>query len=150
MVLLAQDAAGLANLQRLSSLGFLETEPGLKPQLALDVIAAHAEGLILLTGGTVGPLARLLAEGQKTEAEALLARLAEAFPDRAVVELHRHGLPIERAIEPGLIMLGRRGGLAAGRDQRLLLRQAEHVRGARRAAVHRRGAAARRSASGGA
>ncbi|MBN9561641.1 MAG: DNA polymerase III subunit alpha [Alphaproteobacteria bacterium] len=111
VVLLAQDAAGLANLQRLSSLGFLETESGLKPQLALDVIAAHAQGLILLTGGTSGPVARLLAEGQKAEAEALLARLAEAFPDRAAVELHRHGLPIERAIEPGLIMLADEAGL---------------------------------------
>src|SRR6185437_11865456 len=111
VVLLAQDATGLANLQRLSSLGFLDTEPGLKPQLALDVIAAHAQGLILLTGGTLGPLARLLAEGQKNEAEALLARLAEAFPDRAVVELHRHGLPVERAIEPGLIMLADEAGL---------------------------------------
>ena len=36
VVLLAQDAAGFANLQRLSSAGFLETEPGLKPQLPLD------------------------------------------------------------------------------------------------------------------
>src|ERR1019366_6550307 len=85
LVLLARDAIGLANLQRLSSRGFLETDPGLKPQLALDVIASHAAGLILLTGGTNGPIARLLAEGQKHEAEALLARLAEAFPDNCVV-----------------------------------------------------------------
>src|ERR1700734_1366628 len=42
LVLLAQDATGLANLQRLSSLGFLETEPGQKPQLTFDTIAAHA------------------------------------------------------------------------------------------------------------
>ena len=41
IVLLAQDATGLANLQRLSSRGFLETDPGLKPQLPLDAIAAH-------------------------------------------------------------------------------------------------------------
>src|SRR5580700_10778316 len=47
IVLLAQDAAGLANLQRLSSLGFLETDPGLKPQLSLEAIAAHAGGLII-------------------------------------------------------------------------------------------------------
>ena len=33
LVLLAQDATGLANLQRLSSRGFLETDPGQKPQL---------------------------------------------------------------------------------------------------------------------
>jgi len=111
LVLLAQDATGLANLQRLSSLGFLETDPGLKPQLPLDTIAAHAAGLILLTGGTTGPIARLLAEGQKPEAEALLARLVEAFGDRAVMELHRHGLPVERAIEPGLIALADAHGL---------------------------------------
>src|SRR6185437_6143129 len=36
LVLLARNAAGFANLQRLSSLGFLETDPACKPQLALD------------------------------------------------------------------------------------------------------------------
>ena len=103
VVLLAQDATGLDNLQRLSSAGFLDSDPGLKPQLVLDAVAAHASGLILLTGGASGPLARLLAEGQKPEAERLLARLAEAFPDRVAMELQRHGQDIERAVEPGLI-----------------------------------------------
>ena len=111
IVLLAQDAIGLDNLQRLSSRGFLETDPGLKPQLALDAIAAHAAGLILLTGGATGPLARLLAEGQKPEAERLLARFAEAFPDRVAMELHRHGLDRERALEPGLIALADAAGI---------------------------------------
>ncbi len=111
MVLLAQNAAGFANLQKLSSLGFLETEPGLKPQLPLDRLCAHAEGLLLLTGGTSGPIARLLAEGQQSEAEALLRQLQEAFSDRTVMELHRHGLPVERAIEPGLIALADRLGI---------------------------------------
>src|SRR5690348_7471225 len=32
IVLRAQNTTGLANLQRLSSLGFLDTDPGLKPQ----------------------------------------------------------------------------------------------------------------------
>jgi DNA polymerase-3 subunit alpha len=105
VVLLAKDAAGFANLQRLSSIGFLETEPGLKAQVSFERLADHAEGLLLLTGGTYGPLARLLAEGQRDAAEHLLARLTEAFPDRVAMELHRHGLPIERAIEPGLIAL---------------------------------------------
>src|SRR6476661_8849872 len=61
IVLLAQDAAGIDNLRRLSSRSFLDTDPSLKPQLAFDTIAAHAAGLMLLTGGTTGPLARLLA-----------------------------------------------------------------------------------------
>jgi DNA polymerase-3 subunit alpha len=111
LVLLAQDATGFANLQRLSSRGFLETDPGMKSQLSFDVLAEHAAGLILLTGGTHGPIARLLAEGQKSEAEALLARLAEAFPERCVVELHRHSLALEHAIEPGLIALADAAGL---------------------------------------
>ena len=111
IVLLAQDAAGLDNLQRLSSSGFLETDPGLKPQLSLDAIARHAAGLFLLTGGATGPLARLLAEGQRPEAERLIARFAEAFPDRVAMELHRHGLDRERALEPGLIALADAAGL---------------------------------------
>jgi DNA polymerase III subunit alpha len=105
LVLLAQDATGLANLQRLSSASFLETDPGLRPQLALDTLAAHAAGLILLTGGPTGPLGRLLGDGQKIEAERLLTQLAEAFPDRIALELQRHGIAAERATEPGLIAL---------------------------------------------
>ena len=111
LVLLARDAAGLANLQRLSSIGFLETDPSLKPSLSLELIQAHAEGLFLLTGGTNGPIARLLAEGQQPEAERLLAALAEAFPDRTIMELHRHRLPVEPAIEPGLIAMADAFGL---------------------------------------
>jgi DNA polymerase-3 subunit alpha len=105
VVLLAQDAAGLANLQRLSSHGFLDGDATLDPQVTLDTLRAHAEGLLLLTGGTRGPIARLLAEGRRGEAQALLSAFAESFPDRTMLELHRHGLAMERAIEPGLIDL---------------------------------------------
>ena len=110
VVLLAQDAAGLANLQRLSSLGFTQSDPA-DPQLPLRTVLDHAEGLILLTGGTRGPLGRLLGEGRQGEAEAMLAAMAEAFGDRAVVELHRHGLALERAVEPGLVGLADGAGL---------------------------------------
>ena len=104
IVLLAQDPAGMANLQRLSSLGFMQGDPA-DPQVPLDMLLSHAEGLLLLTGGTRGPIARMLAEGRKPDAAALLERFADAFPDRCLMELHRHGLPIERAIEPGLLQL---------------------------------------------
>ena len=110
IVLLAQDAAGLGNLLRLSSLGFTNSDPA-DPQLPLRTVLDHAAGLILLTGGTRGPLGRLLAEARQPEAEAMLAEIAEAFGDRAVVELHRHGLALERAIEPGLILLADGAGL---------------------------------------
>ena len=71
VVLLAQNPAGLANLQLLSSLGFTQSDPA-DPQLPLRTILDHAEGLMLLTGGTRGPLGRLLGEGRQGDAEAML------------------------------------------------------------------------------
>ncbi len=105
IVALAMDAAGLENLQRLSSFGYLATDPSGEPCVTLAALGQHAEGLILLTGGTTGPLGRLLAEGRKETAEKLLAKLAEMFGDRLAVELQRHGLPVEKVIEPGLLAL---------------------------------------------
>ncbi len=110
VVLLARDAQGLANLQRLSSLCFTASDPA-DPQLPMRTVLDHAAGLMLLTGGTRGPLGRLLAEGRQPEAASMLAEMAEAFGDHAAVELHRHGLPVERAIEPGLIALADAAGL---------------------------------------
>ena len=104
VVVLAQDAAGLANLQLLSSTGFIESDPS-DPQIDLETLLQHAAGLVLLTGGAGGPIGRLLAEGRRADAETLLHRIREAFPDRCMMELQRHGLTIERAIEPALIGL---------------------------------------------
>jgi DNA polymerase-3 subunit alpha len=105
VVLLAKDAAGFGNLMRLSSASFLESPPGARPQVDLAALGAHAEGLILLTGGADGPLGRRLGEGQGPAAEMLARTLHEAFSDRMAVELQRHGTEAERACEPGLIAL---------------------------------------------
>jgi DNA polymerase-3 subunit alpha len=104
VVLLAQTPAGLANLQLLSSDGFLLGDAAV-PQVTFDAIAARAEGLFLLTGGTRGPLGRLLGEGREADAAAMLARMHEAFGDRLALELHRHNTTLDRALEPGLITL---------------------------------------------
>jgi DNA polymerase-3 subunit alpha len=110
VVLLAQTETGLRNLQYLSSAGFLHADPA-DPQIDFAALADRAEGLFLLTGGTRGPIARLLAEGQETEAAALLSAMNTVFRGRVAVELHRHGVALERAIEPGLIALADRAGL---------------------------------------
>ncbi|HYZ30700.1 MAG TPA: DNA polymerase III subunit alpha [Crenalkalicoccus sp.] len=111
VVALAMDAQGLDNLQRLSSRGFLASDPSGKPCLKLGTLLEHAAGLILLTGGTTGPLGRLLAEGRRDPAARLLAQLAEGFGDRLAVELHRHGAEIEPAIEPAMLALADEAGL---------------------------------------
>ncbi len=111
VVLLAQTPAGFINLQKLSSLSFLTDDGGSKAQISLAVLAAHAEGLFLLTGGAHGPIGRLLAEGQVAEAEAMLATLHEMFSSRIAMELQRHGEKLEEAVEPGMITLADKFGI---------------------------------------
>jgi DNA polymerase-3 subunit alpha len=105
LVALAKDATGLQNLQRLSSLGFLRDDASGKPAVTLEQVMEHAGGLILLTGGTHGPIGRLLGDGRRDQATRLLHRLRDAFGDRLAVELTRHGTAMDVGIEPGLLAL---------------------------------------------
>jgi len=111
VVLLAQCEAGFANLMKLSSALFLDAPAGGTPQLGLDALAAHAEGLICLTGGPEGPLGALVGDGQPGRAQALAERLAGLYPGRLYVEIQRHPengatrTVAEGATEPGLVAL---------------------------------------------
>ncbi len=68
-------------------------------------LAARAEGLIALTGGLEGPIDTALADGNPELARARAEALHAIFGDRLYVELQRHGLPQERAVEPLLLNL---------------------------------------------
>ncbi|MFN3526788.1 MAG: PHP domain-containing protein, partial [Paracoccus sp. (in: a-proteobacteria)] len=110
VVLLAQNRAGWMNLMALSTCLYLR-EGGALPHVTVDELCDRAEGLICLTGGAVGPLGLLIAQGQAAKAEALALRLAAAFPTRLYVELQRHRgedgglMAAEAASEGGLIQL---------------------------------------------
>ncbi|RYJ03138.1 MAG: PHP domain-containing protein [Acetobacteraceae bacterium] len=65
IVVLAMDAQGLDNLQRLSSRSFLGADASGRPCITLPILEDHAAGLFLLTGGTCGPVNRLLSEGRR-------------------------------------------------------------------------------------
>jgi DNA polymerase-3 subunit alpha len=103
VALLVKDADGYVQLSKLLSSAYLQVEPGELPHATAENLAQHASGLILLTGGPNGPINRLLAEGQPQAAEAVLDRLSASFGDRLYVELQRHGLSGEAAIEETLL-----------------------------------------------
>jgi DNA polymerase-3 subunit alpha len=103
VTLLAQDEQGYLNLTALSSASYLSPASDREPSVFWELIAEHAEGLILLSGGTDGPADPLFAQGKASEGEAVLARMQAAFGDRFYVELQRHGLPAQAAAEPGLV-----------------------------------------------
>ena len=110
IVLLAQSEGGYRNLMRLVSRLWLDAGEGEEPRLPFDALIG-ADGLIALTGGPAGPIDRALALNMPDLAGARLTRLAEAFDRRLYVELQRHGIDAERAIEPALVDLADRLGL---------------------------------------
>ncbi len=89
VVLLAQNEAGYLNLLKLNSCLYLDAG-GELPQVTVDELAAHSAGLICLTGGSAGPIGRLIRAGQAPRAQELLARFAAIYPGRTYVELQRH------------------------------------------------------------
>jgi DNA polymerase-3 subunit alpha len=105
VVVLARSERGYRNLLALTSRGFLETDPSETAHVSFACLAEHNEGLILLTGGPRGPLDCAFAEGRADLARARVERLRECFGDRLYIELQRHGLDSERAVEPRLIDL---------------------------------------------
>jgi DNA polymerase-3 subunit alpha len=105
LVLLVQNEVGYNNLMKLTSTAYLEGEPGTAPQISLDLLAEHADGLLALSGGPKGVIGRLLLEGQDAAAKEMTQRLAAMFPGRFYIELMRHGLEEETRSEEGFINL---------------------------------------------
>ncbi len=114
VVLLAQDEAGYLNLMKLNTCLYIDGAAiggGALPQVTVDELCRHGEGVICLTGGAEGPLGRLIQAGQLAKARALAVRLAGAFADRLYIELQRHPgeggrlTAAEAASERGLVEL---------------------------------------------
>ncbi|SFL61628.1 DNA polymerase III subunit alpha [Shimia aestuarii] len=107
VVLLSQREEGYENLMKLSSCLYVD-KGGQLPQVSMEELEAHSAGLICLTGGPEGPVGRMLQQGQREAAEALMGRFKTIFGDRLYVELQRHpgetGQPeAERLTERGFV-----------------------------------------------
>ena len=107
IVLLAQNETGYRCLMRLVSSLWLDPTDGDEPHIPFAGLVG-SEGLIALTCGPAGPIDRALGLHMSDLAESRLRRLAGAFDRRLYVEIQRHGLEAERAIEPALIRLADR------------------------------------------
>ncbi|HXM77894.1 MAG TPA: error-prone DNA polymerase [Thermoanaerobaculia bacterium] len=106
VTLLVESRAGYRNLCRLLTAGALG-KPKAEAFTAREVIAAHAEGLHVLSGGDEGPVARALAREGIDAARAELERWKALFPGRTHVELQRHGLREEEHRNQALAGLAR-------------------------------------------
>jgi DNA polymerase-3 subunit alpha len=111
LALIAQDEEGWRNLMALSSASFLDIAPNSLPHVPLSKILEHSKGVLCLSGGREGPVARALLRNMSAEADLLVDRLAKSFENRFYIELQRHGLSEEAQIEGALIAAAYKKGL---------------------------------------
>jgi DNA polymerase-3 subunit alpha len=111
LVLLAQDEAGYANLCRLVSAAHLKRPLDLDPHVLFAALEGASDGIVCLTAGGEGALARLAADGRTAQAADYAAALEALFPGRLYVELSRRGDAIEQSAEAALIDLAYARGL---------------------------------------
>ncbi|MGH6633635.1 MAG: PHP domain-containing protein, partial [Sphingopyxis sp.] len=103
LALYAQDNAGYDNLCALVSAAHLGRPVEQDPHVTLSDLAGKTDGLICLTGGGEGALARLLAGEQLTAANDYVEQLEALFAGRLYIELARRNDAIEMAAEKALI-----------------------------------------------
>jgi DNA polymerase-3 subunit alpha len=110
LTLLAENAKGWDNLKRLSSIGFLEGFY-FRPRIDREVLAKHAEGLIVLTGDLTGEIGRSLQADDTPTAARTLTELREMFGENQVfLEIQRTGIEAQQRVNPLLVELGKRTG----------------------------------------
>ena len=104
---LVEDRQGYQNLCRLVTRMKLGAPKG-AAAIALEELEPYAAGLVCLTGGARGPLARRLAGGDRGGAATCLARLVGVFGRSNVfVEVQRHLDREQERVLAGLVRLAR-------------------------------------------
>src|SRR5271169_398273 len=108
LTMVAENAAGLRNLFKLSSLASFEGQLGKWARMDAELIAEHAGGIIATTGCPSGEVQTRLRLGQRREALESAAKWREIFcAENYFLELMDHGLDIERRVRDGLLEIGR-------------------------------------------
>ena len=105
--MLAENATGLRNLFKLSSLASYEGQLGKWPRMDAELVAEHADGIIATTGCPSGDVQTRLRLGQYDQALEAAAMWQDIYgKDNYFLELMDHGLHIERRVRDDLLRIG--------------------------------------------
>jgi DNA polymerase-3 subunit alpha len=103
---LVRNRTGHANLMKLVSKAYLE---GFyyKPRVDRELLAQHAEGLLVLSGCLNSEVSRLLSAGEEAKARDTAGWYQEVFgKDFYFMELQSHGLAEQKRVTEGTIRIG--------------------------------------------
>jgi DNA polymerase III subunit alpha len=111
LTLLAESDAGFANLVKLTSAGFLEGFSRGKANVDMEMLAAHSEGVIALTGCLASRFCRRLVEERNEDARAHLDDLIQAFgPEQVYFEVQKNGIEEQEKANQGIVRFARELG----------------------------------------
>jgi DNA polymerase-3 subunit alpha len=116
LTLLAQNRTGFKNLVKLASAAYLEGFY-FKPRIDRELLAAHSEGIVCLSGCVSSEFSRMLLKGESPdrahleEAKQVAAWFHQVFGDRYFIEIQNNGLEIQRLQMEGAVEVARRMGL---------------------------------------
>ena len=110
LILLCRNQEGWQNLMRLVSKGHLEGSHD-KPRIDPELLRLYHKGIIALSAGHKGQIARLLKTGVEDQAKKVAMQLRDLFqeeeggPPGFYIELQRHGITDEEVINQEMIRL---------------------------------------------
>jgi DNA polymerase III subunit alpha len=111
LTLLAATPTGYRNLVKLCSAGFLEGYQRGKPSVDMPQLAAHAEGVIVLTGCLQSRFCQHLLDGRVAPARAHADELIQAFgADNVYFEVQKNGLAAQDRANEGIVKIARELG----------------------------------------
>ncbi len=115
LTLLAQNRTGFKNLVKMASAAMLEGFY-FKPRIDKELLEAHSEGIICLSGCVSSEFSRAILRGLDTdphleEAEKIAAWFHRLFGDRYFVEIMNNGVEVQRLQLEGAVQLANRMGL---------------------------------------
>ena len=126
ITLLAANEAGFRNLVKLSSAGFLEGFARGKANVDMELLSAHADGVIALTGCLQSRFCRRLVEDRPADARSHLDDLIQAFGSEQVyLEVQRNGVAEQDKANQGIVRTAKEVGrpLVATADVHYLRRE---------------------------
>jgi DNA polymerase-3 subunit alpha len=116
LTLLARDRVGFANLLKLATKACLEGFY-FKPRIDRELLEAHSEGIICLSGCLSGEFSRALIGSSRRQRESLdeARRIAgwfrDTFGDRYFIEIQDNGLETQRQVTEAALDLSRELGI---------------------------------------
>ena len=110
LTLLAMNKTGFRNLIRMASVAYTE---GFyyKPRIDKELLEAHNEGIICLSGCASSELSRYILAEEVDKAKSLIHWFDKVFGDRFYLEIQNAGLEIQKICQDGTVDLAKQVGI---------------------------------------